>query len=102
MLQHLAALLEHMDKTVHSVSTGWPNRLALHYVHERYHRGTDHAKLGFAYHADLLLVSSLRAPLMSPLSDGSVSVQILLHFRSLHTLHDLSVYVSHSEYKPGT
>jgi hypothetical protein len=90
-----------MDKAVHSVSSGWPNRLAVHYVHERNHRGADHTELGFAYHADLLLVSSI-PPLASPPSDGSVCVQILLHFLDLHTLHNLPVYVSHSEYNSGT
>ena len=39
--------------------------------------------------------------LMSP-SDGSVRVQILLHFLDLHTLHDLPVYAPHSVYNSGT
>jgi hypothetical protein len=39
--------------------------------------------------------------LTSP-SDGSVRVQILLHFLDLYTLHDLPVYAPHSVYNSGT
>jgi hypothetical protein len=82
-----------MDEALRSLSAGWPSRLAMHYVHERHHRGAHERELVFAHYPDLLPV--LGFPLQSILSHpDSVIVQLLINFHDLYTLHDLQVYAS--------
>ena len=85
MQQHLAALQEPMDKAVHSVSASWPGRLTVHYVHQRHHRRADHTELGFAYHADLFLVSSLPCSFSVPVPLTCLSVYRYFSIFSIYT-----------------
>ena len=81
-----------MDEELRPVSPGRPNRLAVHHLHQRHHPGIDNGQLAIAHHPDLLPVPqhfflSLGSELVLTVLMG----QILLHFRYLHTLHDLPV-----------
>ena len=55
----MAPFPESLDEAFHSVSAGWPSRLALHYMHERHYRGALNRKLAVAHNPDLLPVPNL-------------------------------------------
>ena len=88
-----------MDEAFRFVSAGWPSRLAMHYMYERHHRGADHAELGFAYHADLLLVSSFPLLYRHPLTD--LSVYRYLSLFVIYTPYTIYQCTLHSEYNSG-
>lgn len=80
-----------MDAALRALSAGWPSCLAVHYLHERHHRGAHERELVTAHYPNFLPVLSLFFLCMAFHPDNII-VQVLLHIHNLYTLHDLPVY----------